>query len=98
MTKPESVDITRDTKTKKKMVAVFYDSSGKKLKTVRFGQKGYTDYLQSKSDDKKRLYHLRHGKEKGGVMTASTLAKAILWNKKTLAASIKDYKKRYKLK
>lgn len=40
-------------------------------------------------------YHKRHAKEKGGVHTASSMSKIILWNKPSLKASIKDYEKKF---
>ena len=79
-------------------------NASKKIKTTRFGADGYTDYIKSQKDGKKSAdarksrYLKRHAKEKGGVMTASTLSKKILWNKPTLASSIADYKKTYGLK
>tara|TARA_R110002020_G_scaffold291393_1_gene506848 strand:- start:477 stop:779 length:303 start_codon:yes stop_codon:yes gene_type:complete len=97
--KPVKVDIKRDTTTKKKMVAIFYDKDNKKIKTTRFGADGYTDYIKSGGDkERKARYLKRHSKEKGGVMTASTLAKDILWNKPTLKASISNYKQKFNLK
>ena len=97
--KPHSVTIKKDTTTKKKMVAVFYDKDKKKIKTTRFGADGYTDFIKSGGDvERKSRYLKRHSKEKGGVMTASTLAKDILWNKPTLSASIKSYKNKFNLK
>lgn len=40
-------------------------------------------------------YHKRHLKEKGGVHTASSMSKMILWNKKNLTESIKSYEKKF---
>ena len=77
----------------------------------RFGQNGYRDYTlmhDKKSkfyepDFKTRervkyAYHKRHSKEKGGRHTASSMSKIILWNKKTLKESIKDYEKKFNVK
>lgn len=96
--KPVKVDIKRDNTTKKKMVAIFYDKEGKKVKTTRFGADGYSDFTKHKDTERKARYLKRHAKEKGGVMTASTLAKDILWNKPTLKASISNYKQKFNLK
>ena len=95
---PHSVTIKSDRTTKKKMVAIFYNKDGKKIKTTRFGADGYTDFTKSKDPERKARYLKRHSKEKGGVMTASTLAKDILWNKPTLKASITSYKNKFNLK
>ena len=96
--KPVKVDIKRDNTTKKKMVAIFYDKDNKKIKTTRFGADGYSDFTKNKDPERKARYLQRHRKEKGGVMTASTLAKDILWNKPTLKASISNYKNKFNLK
>ena len=96
--KPVKVDISLDKTTKKKMVAIFYDKENKKIKTTRFGADGYSDFTKNKDTDRKARYLKRHSKEKGGVMTASTLAKDILWNKPTLKASINNYKTKFNLK
>jgi len=75
-----------------------------------FGQNGYRDYTLM--NDKKSSfyepdfktrerikysYHRRHAKEKGGRHTPSSMAKLILWNKPTLAESIKSYEKKFKV-
>ena len=46
----------------------------------------------------KYAYHRRHAKEKGGRHTPSSMSKLILWNKPTLAESIKSYEKKFKVK
>jgi len=75
-----------------------------------FGQNGYRDYTlmnDKKSsfyepdfktrERAKYAYHKRHAKEKGGRHTPSSMAKLILWNKPTLAESIKSYEKKFKV-
>ena len=46
----------------------------------------------------KYAYHRRHAKEKGGRHTPSSMAKILLWNKSTLAESIKSYEKKFSVK
>jgi len=73
-----------------------------------FGSSGYRDYIRM--NDKKSefyepdfktrerakyAYHRRHAKEKGGRHTPSSMAKILLWNKSTLAESIKSYEKKF---
>jgi len=75
-----------------------------------FGSSSYRDYIRM--NDKKSefyepdfktrervkySYHKRHAKEKGGRHTPSSMAKLILWNKPTLAESIKSYEKKFKV-
>ncbi len=99
------IKIKKSTNAKKKLMAIFYDNDKKKIKTVHFGANGmndYTIYNRTKglkfANERKRLYLQRHKGEKGGMMTASTLSKMILWNKPTLQASINSYMNKYNLK
>jgi len=99
------VKIQKSTNSKKKLMAIFYDNDKKKIKTVHFGANGMNDftiYNKTKgskfANERKRLYLQRHKNEKGGMMTASTLSKMILWNKPSLQASINSYMNKYNLK
>lgn len=87
----------------KKYKAVFYDSRNTKVKTTHFGAKGMSDYTIHKDDARKKRYLARHDDKKtkedwSKFMTAGSLSRYILWNKKTFEESLKDYKKRFKLK
>ena len=69
-----------------------------KNKKVNFGDSRYDNYTIHKDDERKRLYLLRHTKENwSNPMTAGTLSRWILWNRKTLNESIDDYKKKFKI-
>ena len=76
-----------------------------------FGSSGYRDYtlMNDKKSEfyepdfktrerAKYAYHKRHAKEKGGRHTPSSMAKILLWNKPTLAESIKSYEKKFSVK
>ena len=76
-----------------------------------FGSSGYRDYtlMNDKKSEfyepdfktrerVKYAYHKRHAKEKGGRHTPSSMAKILLWNKSTLAESIKSYEKKFSVK
>ena len=93
------VVIKKSTKKDKKMMAIFYDEE-RKIKTSHFGASGYTDYTLSKDEKKKQAYLDRHRTNENwnDYMSAGSLSRYILWNKKTLSTSIADYKKRFKLK
>ena len=104
--KPHSVEISRSTNSQKKLMAVFYDSEGKKMKTTHFGQRGASDYTKHGDKERMERYLERHG---GGTTTstkedwkdpttAGSLSRWILWNKPDLEASFNDYKKRFGLK
>ncbi len=91
--------IEKGTAKNKKLKAIFYDGD-KKLRTVQFGSKGMSDFTIHKDKERKQRYLDRHRKRENwnDPMTAGALSRWILWNKPTLEASIKDFKKRFKLK
>jgi hypothetical protein len=68
---------------------------------IHFGAAGYEDYTIHKDETKKKNWIARHSKLKGwdldNPFSASSLAYYILWNKKTLDASIADYKRQFNL-
>ena len=83
----------------KKLRAVFSDG-----KHTDFGAKGYQNYggvgkERHLDEERKRKYISRHQKRENwnDPKTPGSLSRWILWNKKTLKASIADYKKRFKL-
>ncbi len=81
---------------KYKFTAIFMLDGGKKKK-VNFGAKGYKDFTTHKDVERKRRYLLRHKKKEDWTdpLTAGALSRFLLWNKTTIEASIKDYKKRF---
>jgi hypothetical protein len=105
-TKPHSVTISRSSNSEKKLMAVFEDSEGKKIKTTHFGQRGASDYTKHGEKERMERYLERHG---GGFetstkedwkdpTTAGALSRWILWHKPSLKASFDDYKSRFGLK
>ena len=86
--------------TSKKLKAIFYDDKGKRIKTVQFGSKGMSDFTINKDKERKQRYLDRHRKRENwnDPMTAGALSRWLLWNRPTLESSIKDFKKRFKLK
>ena len=94
------VIISKATRKDKKLMAIFYDDTNKKIKTVHFGSNGMSDYTLNKDKKRKELYLNRHRKNENwnNYMSAGSLSRWILWNLPTLKASIADYKKRFKLK
>lgn len=104
--------VVKSSKAGKKWTAIFGDGGGNLEKQVHFGSAGMRDYtLVSDKASKFYLpkmvdrnvvrdsYKRRHKKdlETKNPMRAGYLSYYLLWNKKTLASSIKDYKKRFKL-
>ena len=94
------VIISNSTRKDKKLMAIFYDDTNKKIKTTFFGAKNYSDYTINKDKKRKELYLNRHRKNENwnNYMSAGGLSRYVLWNLPTLKASIADYKKRFKLK
>jgi hypothetical protein len=82
-----------------KKYMVHYIKDGKLL-TIHFGASGYDDFIISKgNEDKKKNYIKRHSKEDwSDLEMAGTWSRFLLWNKKTLKASIKDMENRFGIK
>jgi len=104
--KPYSVEISRSSNPEKKLMAVFEDSEGNKIKTTHFGQRGASDYTKHGDKERMQRYLERHG---GGTTTstkedwkdpttAGSLSRWVLWNKPSLSGSFADYKRRFGLK
>ena len=91
--------IFRDSTNKNKKMMAIFSKDGKKIKTTHFGQKGASDYTIHKDNERKQRYINRHKKRENwnNPMSAGSLSRYILWNKKTIKNSIKDYKKRFNL-
>ena len=105
-TKPYSVEISRSSNPEKKLMAIFSDKEGKKIKTTHFGQRGASDYTKHGDKERMQRYLERHG---GGTTTstkedwkdpttAGSLSRWVLWNKPSLSGSFADFKRRFGLK
>ena len=83
----------------KKFKAVFY-LDGDKKKTLHFGAKGMSDFTINKDPKRKANYIARHKVNENWKVpdTAGSLSRWILWNKPNYNESLKDYKRRFKLK
>ena len=92
------IKIGKSTRNEKKMMAVFEMKDGSK-KTTHFGLKGSSTFLDHKDEKKRDAYLARHrvNEDWNDFTSAGSLSRYILWNKETLSASIKDYKKRFNL-
>jgi len=89
------VSITKSDREGKKLKALFSDPK----KTVHFGQEGSKTYIDHNDDAKKSAYLARHEPNEtwSDPTTAGSLSRYILWNKKTLKASINDFKSKFNL-
>jgi hypothetical protein len=87
----------------KKLMAKFENNG--RTKTIHFGAKGYMDYTKYYAKDpaeakiKRDAYDARHkvNEDWSNPQTAGTLSKFILWNKPSIEASKRDFKKRFNL-
>ena len=70
-----------------------------KSKPPECGKKEKSDYTIHKDDERKDRYLARHEKNEDwkDPLTPGALSRWVLWNKKTLKASIADFKKRFNL-
>ena len=98
MSKPISVKISKSTKPEKKLMAVFQMDNGR-TRTTHFGSAGMSDFPTHRDEERRKRYLARHRKRESwdAPTTAGALSRWILWNLPTRSASIKDYKKRFKL-
>jgi hypothetical protein len=84
------VSVAKSTRKGKKWMATF--TNGTK---THFGSAGMDDYTLTKDSKQKELYRNRHQKDlkSNDPTRAGFLSYYLLWNKPTLEASIKDFKK-----
>jgi hypothetical protein len=82
----------------KKLKAVFRLDNGR-TRTIHFGDNRYDDYTSHGTLSRKNDYIRRHEAREdfNDPMTAGALSRWILWNKKTIKASLADYIKRFGL-
>ena len=89
--------LRRSRRPEKKWDAVFVKENGKE-KVVSFGQAGASNYTKHKNSTRKQRYIQRHsgmGEHWRSPDTPGALSRWILWNKKTLKASVADFKRRF---
>jgi hypothetical protein len=79
----------------KKYDGIFEDGIHRYI--IPFGASGYDDYTITNNDKQKELYLKRHRKRENwnDPYTSGSLSRWILWNKKTLNQSIKDFKNKF---
>jgi hypothetical protein len=67
-------------------------------KSIHFGSRGMSDFTIHKDPERKNRYLQRHSKNEdwNNPLTAAFYATNLLWNKPTLAESIRDTNRRFK--
>tara|TARA_R110000744_G_C18933723_1_gene513474 strand:- start:64 stop:360 length:297 start_codon:yes stop_codon:yes gene_type:complete len=98
MVKYDEVKISKSDRDKKYKAVLYLD--GDKKKTLHFGAKGMSDFTINKDPKRKANYIARHKVNENWKVpdTAGSLSRWILWNKTSFNESVKDYKRRFKLK
>lgn len=86
--------IKPSTRPDKKLMAEFDDGT-----TTHFGQKGAGDFTKTGDEEKKANYIARHrvNENWNDPKSAGALSRFILWNKPTIAGSVRDFKQRFNL-
>ena len=81
----------------KKLRAVFHDKESGRTKHTDFGATGYGDYTTTHDDAQKERYRTRHKKDLSTAdpTRAGFLSYYILWNKPTIAGSVRDYRQKF---
>lgn len=99
MSYPVAVRFEKSSRSNKKLMAIFTLDNGT-TKVVHFGAAGMSDYTIHKDDERKQRYLSRHhGNENwNDPMTPGALSRWILWNMKSVRASVADYKTRFGLR
>ena len=92
----ETIYLTKSTRFDKKFMVIVH---GKK---IHFGASGYSDFTKHQDPARRDRYDQRHIRNENwtitGIATAGFWSKWILWNKKTIAISIKDTEKRFHIR
>lgn len=85
-------------KVKGKRYTAHFQYEGK-VKKVHFGSSNHENYTMHGDDERKKRYLQRHRKNEqwNQPLTAGSLSRWILWNKRGLHESILDYKSRFNL-
>jgi hypothetical protein len=91
------VSLKKDTDGKHKWVATIRSKTTGREKRVRFGAVGYDDYTMTGDEERKKAYLQRHAKNENwnDISTAGAWSKNLLWNKKSIAASLADIKRKF---
>ena len=89
--------VVKSTRPGKKWMAVF-DNNGR-TKTTHFGDSSANDFTLTGDTEAQERYWTRHKKDlsTNDPTRAGYLSLYLLWNKRTLSASIKDYKAHFNM-
>lgn len=91
--------IEQSPKAGKKLRAIFYDKDTDKTKHTDFGAAGMDDYTKTHDKEQRERYRERHKKDldTDDPTRAGFLSYYLLWNKPTLAESVRKYKSKFNM-
>ena len=88
------LEVVPSTRKGKKWKAVFRE--GDKQKDVHFGAAGMEDYTIHGDEKRKEAYISRtRNQDFSRADSPASLSRYLLWNKKSLSESLRDFRKRY---
>ena len=93
------IQLLKSKKEEKRFEAKFFDINKNKIKSINFGLKNGSTFIDHKDTKIKDAWIARH-QVRGtfnNPLTPSSLAYHLLWNKPTLSASYNDYLKKFSL-
>lgn len=90
------ITLRRATAKGKKYKMVFVDKDGR-TRTTHFGQQGASDFTRHGDKDRRARYWARHRPREDwdDPHSAGSLSRYVLWNKRSLDASVRDYARRF---
>lgn len=93
------LSVSKSFKPAKKLMAIFENKKTKRRKTVHFGAAGMSDFTIHQDWRRKARYIARHQARENweDPVTPGSLSRYVLWHKKSLEASILDYRRIFKL-
>lgn len=94
-----AVVVASSPRSKNKYQAIISNTDGS-VKTVHFGDSRYTDFTdKNKSAKSKARYLARHERNQdwslNGLETAGFWSRYLLWNQRSIAASVRDLNRRF---
>ena len=83
---------------KNKYTVQFINQKTRRLNTIHFGQYGAGDFTTTNNERRKQLYKQRHASDNINDLSFSGCwAMNLLWNKKTIEASIKEMERNFNI-
>ena len=94
------IQILNSQKPEKKYVARFFNRNRDIIKQTHFGSKYSVTYNEDNDEEAKENYIARHSgnEDWNNPTTPGALSRWLLWNRRSLSASFKNFLKKFELK